>query len=325
MCVLVLKNNKDGKPLSAKSRIVVLGTFKDRLYQKSQRYAPVLKYIPLRLLTAKSVGGNRILQKGDCKNVFYNSTLTYDGFTVIRPPIYNPSFQEDEYWILKKTLYGLRQYPYHYYNMIKGILLNMGLKASPHYPCLLYSVLSNPSYPDTIFEAQSQLHVSLYVNDFVFYSSYPTQESLFKILFQEHIQVNFMGYVDYLLGTAFTWLQHKDKNISVHIFRSSFTEFTAHWLLVQNSNKVPNMTPYFSGFHIHSILPVDPLNPDLPSRRQVYQIIVGCIIWLATCTNPSIAPDLIFLASYINSPHPQNYKAAFHAPKYLTSTNYYGI
>ena len=63
MCVLVVKNNKDGKPLRTKSRIVVLGNFEDRLYQKPQRYAPMLKYISLRLLTDKAVGDKRILQK----------------------------------------------------------------------------------------------------------------------------------------------------------------------------------------------------------------------------------------------------------------------
>ena len=56
MCVLVVKNNKDGKPLRPKSQIVVLENFEDRLYQKSQRYDPVLKYSSLRLLADKSVG-----------------------------------------------------------------------------------------------------------------------------------------------------------------------------------------------------------------------------------------------------------------------------
>jgi hypothetical protein len=44
MCVLVIKTDNDGKPNRAKSRIVVLGNFEDRIYEKSQRYAPVLKY-----------------------------------------------------------------------------------------------------------------------------------------------------------------------------------------------------------------------------------------------------------------------------------------
>ena len=79
----------------------------------------------------------------------------------------------------------------------------MGLNASPNDPCLLSAVLAKPSSPETISAVQSQLHVGIYVDDFVFSSSYPTQEALFKTLLQEHIQVDFMGDVDYLLSTAF--------------------------------------------------------------------------------------------------------------------------
>ena len=71
-------------------------------------------------------------------------------------------------------------------------------------------------------------------------------------------KVDFMGDVDYFLGTAFNCLQHKDGNISVLLCQSAFTEFTTHRLLVQSSNKVPNITLYRSGFPICSILPVDP-------------------------------------------------------------------
>ena len=205
-----MKNEKYGKPLRAKSRIVVLGDFEDLLYQKSQRYFPVLKYSSLRLLKAKVVGDKRILQQGNCKNTFCNATLADNEVTVIRPPIGDPDFQEDEYWLLKKTLYGLRRYPHHWYNMIKGILLKMGLKASPHDPCLLSGILEKPNSHKTISEDQSQLHVDFYVDDIVFYSSDPSQEVLLRTLLQERIQVYFMGDVDYFLGTAFSWIQHKD-------------------------------------------------------------------------------------------------------------------
>ena len=184
MCVLVAKNYKDSKPICAKSRIVVLGNFEDHLYQNPQHYAPVLKYMSLRLLTDKSVGGKHILQQGNHKYALCNETLPDNEVTVIRPPIGDPAFQEYEYWILKKTLYGLRRPPQHWYNTTKGILLKMGLKALPHDPCLLYGVLDNPSSPQTISEAQYKLHVGLYVDDFVFYSSDPTQEALLKTLIQ---------------------------------------------------------------------------------------------------------------------------------------------
>ena len=148
---------------------------------------------------------------------------------------------------------------------------------------------------------------------------------LFHTLLQEHIQVYFMGYVEYFLGTAFTWIQHIDGKISVHLYQSAFTESTFHRFSVQSEKKVPNMTPYCSGFPIDSIPPVYPLDTDLPRQRQVYKIIIGCINWIATCTRSDIAPVLTFLASYRNSSHPQHYEAAVHDLKYLTGTNEYRI
>ena len=108
MCALVVKNDKDWKSLCTKSWIVVLGDFEDRLYQKSQRYYLVLKYSSLRLLIEKAVGDKQIIQQCDCKNAFCNATLPDNEFRVIRPPIGDPAFQEDEYWLLNKTLYGIR-------------------------------------------------------------------------------------------------------------------------------------------------------------------------------------------------------------------------
>ena len=104
----------------------------------------------------------------------------------------------------------------------------MGLNPSQNDHCPIYGVLAKPYSPDTISVVQYQLHVGLYVEDFVFYSSDPTQEALFKTLIQEHTKNDFMGYVDYLLGTIFTWLKQKDGNICVHICQLAFTEFTAH-------------------------------------------------------------------------------------------------
>ena len=75
-----------------------------------------------------------------------------------------------------------------------------------------------------------------------------------------------MGDVDYFLGTLFTWLKHKDVNISVHLRQSAFTEFTACRFSVHTSNKVTDMTPYRSGFPIGSIPSVEPLDPDLLRR-----------------------------------------------------------
>ena len=115
----------------------------------------------------------------------------------------------------------------------------MGLNPSPHNPCLISGVITNPSYPACTSDLQSKLHVRFYVVKFVFYLSDPDQGEPLKILLQEQIQVEFMGNVDYFLGTAFNWIQHADGTISVHLCQSSFIEFNTHQFQSIQQTRLP--------------------------------------------------------------------------------------
>jgi hypothetical protein len=197
----------------------------------------------------------------------------------------------------------------------------MGLTQSVHDPCLFSGNLLSDSSPTS----RSKVHVGIYVDDFVFYSEDPAIEQRFQEDLKKKVVVDFMGDVDYFLGTAFTWKSHDDGNLSVHLCQSAFAEFTAHRFAVDRYNRTPNMTPYRSGLPIDSIAAGDPNDPDFKRRRKVYQSIVGSINWLATCTRPDLSPVLSFLASYSQAPSHQHYKAALHALKYMYSTSDYGI
>lgn len=58
-----------------------VGNQENRVYNKSQCYAPLLKYSSLRLLLAKAVCTKQVLQQGDSKNAFCNSKLPEDKLT----------------------------------------------------------------------------------------------------------------------------------------------------------------------------------------------------------------------------------------------------
>ena len=148
---------------------------------------------------------------------------------------------------------------------------------------------------------------------------------LFHSELKKHIKVDWMGKADYFLGTAFEWMYHENGHLSIHLTQTAFTEHTAHRFGVYKMNKEPNMTPYRSGYPIDFILSSDKDDPDQNRHTKVYQRVVGSTNWLATCTQPDIAPVLTCLASYQNAPHHQHYKAAIHALKYLYSTSEYGI
>jgi hypothetical protein len=69
MNLFTVKKDKDGNPVRAKSRIVVLGNLEHRVWEKSDRYAPV-NAASNRLLVLMAVENGRILKQGDCKNAF---------------------------------------------------------------------------------------------------------------------------------------------------------------------------------------------------------------------------------------------------------------
>ncbi|EJK68971.1 hypothetical protein THAOC_09816 [Thalassiosira oceanica] len=118
MCVQTIKTDENGAPDRAKSRIVVLGNLEDRLWEKSDRYAPVLQYSSLRLLTSMAVEKRRkLLHQGDFKNAFVQASLPDDEMTIVRPPIGDPDSDLDEFWLLQRSLYGLRRAPKHWCTM----------------------------------------------------------------------------------------------------------------------------------------------------------------------------------------------------------------
>ena len=153
--------------------------------------------------------------------------------------------------------------------MITTILRNMGLVASKHDPCLFSGIISDPESSIPLTTERTSLDVGLYMDDVVFYSTSSAEDDLFQRMLAKHIQVDFMGDVEYFLGTAFTFLRHFDGNLSVYLSQSALTEFTAHRFGVDKMNKTPNMTPYQSGYPIDSIPEADPDDPDLARCTKV--------------------------------------------------------
>ena len=127
MCVLTVKKDKNLLPLRDKSRIVVLGKHKDRDWSKSKKFAPVLCFDSLRLLVSMAVEQRCTLKQGDCKNAFCNGVLPPNEMTIAKPPLGNPDAAQNKYWLLKKTLYGLRRSPRHWFEKLRAVLLCLGL------------------------------------------------------------------------------------------------------------------------------------------------------------------------------------------------------
>ncbi len=229
MCALSIKKDEMLNPLHVKSRIVDLGNHEDHIWMKPEKYAPVLWPDMLRLLVSMAVERRCTLKHGDCKNAFCQGILPPDEVAIVKPPIGDPNAKKDEYWLLKRMLYGLCRSPYHWYTKIKGILLSLGLKDNTSDPRLFVGNLVNPSNP-AIKPSLAPLTLGIYINDFVYFSKDPQVECQFKKLLTNLITVEFMGTVDWFLGTHFQW-SLSPNNVSIHMNQ---TGLAAH--LVEDNN-----------------------------------------------------------------------------------------
>ena len=84
MCVLTVKKDTNLLPARAQLQIVVLGNHEDRVWSKSEKYAPVLRSDSLRFLVSMAVEHRRVLKQGDCKNACCTGDLPPDKITIVR-------------------------------------------------------------------------------------------------------------------------------------------------------------------------------------------------------------------------------------------------
>jgi hypothetical protein len=154
----------------------------------------------------------------------------------MKPPVGDPNAKKDKYWLLMRTLYGLHRSPRHWYNKIMAVLNSLGLKASALDPCLFTGSIIGPSNP-TAGIPTAPLTLGIYVDDFVYFSENPEVKRRFEQLLANLVTVEFMGNVDWFLGTHFQW-SCPDNKVSVHL---SQTGFAVH--LVEDNNATHATSP----------------------------------------------------------------------------------
>ena len=345
MCVLTIKKDENLLPIRAKSRIVVLGNHEDRIWSKSERFAPVLRSDSLRFLVSLAVEQRRILKQGDCKNAFCQSELPPDETTIVKPPSGDPDAQPGEHWLLLRTLYGLRRSPRHWYDKIQSVLTSLGLKQNPYDPCVFTGHLVDPDETSTSPSLDSDvpsdnqqpaaesptpssapITLGLYVDDFVYFSADDAVEKKFERLLAKSLAVDFMGPVEWFLGIHFQW-KSTPSAVSCHMNQAAFAANLVEQFEQHHKCPTPSATPYRSGMPIDAI--AESTEEDdclaLIKRKQKYQSAVGSIGWLANSTRPDLAPIHSFLSSYNNRPALGHWKAVLYVLHYIHSTHDYGI
>jgi Reverse transcriptase (RNA-dependent DNA polymerase) len=321
MNIFTIKTDSDGHPKRAKSRIVVLGNKDPVDWSKADCYAPVVPQPIVRLMTALAVRNRTTLKQADCKNAFCNSVLPDDEPTVVRPPPHCPISPPNTYWRLKKTLYGLKRSPRHWYQLLRKQLQSVGLVPTKHEDCLFVG--------NDIIPGRAPLYLAIYVDDLIYFSADPEVEKKFESDFASRVTVDFMGDAEFYLGTKFDWLHEPDGHVTCHLSQEGYAHMIVDAMGLQDAVTSLKMTPYRSGLPIDSLprLALTSVTNDKKYQilKEKYRTFLGMLNWLSISTRPDLATVNSLLATATESPTQAHLEALRHVGRYIKATSDYGI
>jgi hypothetical protein len=198
-------------------------------------------------------------------------------------------------------LYGLKQSPAEWADVIKNHLLEFGFTRSLSDAGLyvwdrdgIYCVLC------------------LYVDDmFGGCSDQAFIERLYSSL-QGQFEMTRKSKLDYVLGMEVD--SDADGNMLVHQNKYIHDVLSRHKIVRKRS--LP-MAPDFVAKSDEG--EVDPL------RRQQYQTVVGALLWISRCTRPDISTAVGILCRYMHNPSQRHMDAAHGVLEYLNNTTHYKL
>ncbi|CAI7801128.1 unnamed protein product [Closterium sp. NIES-53] len=232
----------------------------------------------LRVLLHVAARRDYELHSLDFCTAFLQGSL-HDEMWLRRPPGFTESFPAGTQWSLRRPVYGLRQAPREWHDTLGTTLVALGFAPTTADPSLF--LRTNTSLPP--------FYVLVYVNDLVFATANTEALTLGKSELQKRYTCTDLGELRSNIGLQIT----RDRaRRTITVTESHMVHQVLQRFGFQFSS--PQPTP-LSTSHLLSAPPSDEfVEPSGP-----YPELVGCLMYLMTCTRPDLAYPLSLLASYV--------------------------
>ncbi|KAG8485650.1 hypothetical protein CXB51_018843 [Gossypium anomalum] len=183
------KQNADGSLNKLKARLVVKGFSQKYGLDYMETFAIVARLDTIRLLIALAAQKQWKIHQLDVKSAFLNGFLEEEIY-IDQPQGFVVSSKEQMVYKLKKALYGLKQAPRAWYTRIDSYLLSLGFERS----------ISEPTLYVKKKQAETQLIVSLYVDDLLVTGGDRSMLADFKAKMKDMFEMSDLGQMIYFFG-----------------------------------------------------------------------------------------------------------------------------
>ncbi|CAI7924831.1 unnamed protein product, partial [Closterium sp. NIES-54] len=295
-----------GSPPAFKARYVARGFSQRQGVDFFQTFSPTPKMTIPRVLLHVAAQRDYELHSLDFSTAFLQGSL-HEEIWLRRPPGFTGSFPAGTQWSLWRPVYGLRQAPREWHDTLRTTLAALGFAPSTFDPSLFLRT-------DTTLPP---LYILVYIDDLIFATADTEAVAHVKSEQQTRHTCTNLGELTSYLGLRIT----RD--------RAQRTITLTHSHMVQQvlqrfgfTYSSPHSTPLPTGHSLSAPPSDESVEPSGP-----YPELVGCLMYLMTCTRPDLAYPLSLLARYVAPGRHRkvHWDAAKRVLRYLCSTSGMGL
>ncbi|CAI7854840.1 unnamed protein product [Closterium sp. NIES-53] len=295
-----------GSPPALKARYIARGFSQRQGVDYFHTFSPTPKMTTLRVLLHVAAQRDYELHSLDFSTAFLQGSL-HEEIWLRRPPGFTRSFPAGTQWSLRQPVYGLRQAPREWHDTLRTTLAALGFALSTADPSLF--LCTETSLPP--------FYVLVYIDDLVFATADTEAMTLVNSELHKRHTCTDLGELRSYLGLQITWDRARR---TITLTQSHMVHQVLQRFGFQYSS--PQLTP-LSTSHSLSAPPSDEsVEPSGP-----YPELVGCLMYLMTCTRPDLAYPLSLLARYVAPGRHRkvHWDSAKRVLRYLCSTSGMGL
>ncbi|CAI7840901.1 unnamed protein product [Closterium sp. NIES-53] len=293
-----------GSPPVFKARYVARGFSQREGVEFFHTFAPTQKMTTLRVLLHVAVQRDYELHSLDFSTAFLQGSL-HEEVWLRRPSAFIGTFPPGIQWRLRRPVYGLHQAPREWHDTRRSTLSGLGFQPSSADPSVFVCRGSTPFF------------VLVYVDDLVFATADRVALVDVKLKLQKRHTCTDLGELRHYLGLQIT----KDRAArTITLSQSHMVQQVLQRFELQHSTV--QRTPLAVDHRLTGPFPDESFEPSGP-----YSELVGCIMYLMTCTRPDLAFPLSILARFVapGRHRPVHWTAAVRVAKYLATTSGVGL
>ena len=275
-------------------------------------HCPTLVHSSFRCIISMAAALNLKLSSADFTQAFLNATLDESEYIYMRPLPGCRTHDENGkalVWLVKKSLYGMKQSGRNWYFMLKDFMIQQGFKQSGADPCVYTKRTKN-----------GVIIVGTYVDDLIIGASSTADRDAFLDEVAKKFKITREDVLTSMLGMR---IEQTKEHITIN--HRPLIEKTAARFLGENHKPLKHATPATPKLPEMVNLALDSTAPPSETLLAMFRALVGALLFVAVTARPDVSYAVGMLSRVMNKPTEALMEAAERVLHYLWNTRHLGL